>query len=118
MKQITCIVCPNGCLLSIDDNLNVSGNLCPKGKEFAVNEIKDPKRTLTSTCKTVFKDVPVISVKTDKEIRKDDVLKVMEEINKVVIDKRMKIGDIVISDVLNSGANIVISSNVLMEGEN
>lgn len=118
MKQITCIVCPNGCLLSIDDNLNVSGNLCLKGKEFAVNEIKDPKRTLTSTCKTVFKDAPVISVKTDKEIRKDDVLKVMEEINKVVIDKRMKIGDIVISDVLNSGANIVISSNVLMEGEN
>ena len=118
MKQITCIICPNGCLLSIDENMNVTGNLCPKGKEFAISEIKDPRRTLTSTCKTIFKDVPVISVKTDLEIRKDDVLKVMEEINKVVIDKRMKIGDIVISNVLNSGANIVVSSNALMEGEN
>lgn len=115
MKELICIVCPNGCKLNIDDNYNVSGNLCPKGKEFAINEIKDPKRTVTSTCKTIFKDTPFIAVKTDGEVRKDDVKKVIGEINKTVIDKRMPIGSIVINNVLNSGVNIILSSNELME---
>ena len=115
MKELTCIICPNGCSLTIDDDLNVTGNLCPRGQQFAINEIKDPKRTLTSSCKTVFKDIPVIAVKTDGEIRKNDILKVMDIINKTTIDSRMKIGDVVIKDVLNSGVNIVISSNALME---
>lgn len=115
MKELTCIICPNGCRLLIDDDLNVTGNLCIRGKDFAINEIKDPRRTVTSTCKTAFKEVPVVAVKTDGEIRKDDILKVIEEINKIVIDKRMSIGEVVINNVLNSGVNIVLSSNALME---
>lgn len=115
MKELTCIICPNGCSLLIDDDLNVTGNLCPRGKQFAINEIKQPKRTVTSTCKTTFKDIPVVAVKSDGEVNKEDVIKVIVEINKVSIDKHMKIGDIVIENVLNSGVNIVISSNILME---
>ena len=91
---------------------------CYRSKEFAVNEVTDPKRTVTSTCKTSFKDIPVVAVKTSGEIRKEDINKVIEEINKVTINKRMKIGDVVIENVLNSGVNIVISSNILMEERN
>lgn len=115
MRELTCIICPNGCHLTIDDNFNVSGNLCKRGENFAINEIKDPKRSVTFSCKTIFKDVPVVAVKTDGEVRKDDVKKVIDEINKIIIDKRMKIGDVVIENVLNSGVNVVVSSNILME---
>ena len=115
MKELTCIICPNGCSLSIDDELNVTGYLCPRGKQFAINEIKDPRRSITSTCKTIFKDIPVIAVRSDSEVRKDDVKKVIEEINKITIDKRMPIGEIVIKNVINSGVNIILSSNALME---
>ena len=115
MRELTCIICPNGCQLLIDDDMNVSGNTCPRGAKFAVDEIKDPKRSVTSTCKTTFKDTPVIPVRTDGEVRKDDVIKVIEEINKVVINKPMKINDVVIEDVLNSGVNVILSSNALME---
>ena len=115
MKELTCIICPNGCSLQIDDDLNVTGNLCARGKQFAINELTCPKRSITSTCRTTFKDVPVVAVKSNGEINKDDVFKVIDEINKVVIDKRMKIGDVVIRNVLNSDVDIVISSNALME---
>lgn len=115
MRELTCIVCPNGCSLTVDDDYNVTGNLCPKGKEFALNEIKDPKRVVTSTCKTSFLDIPVVAVKTDGEVRKDDVIKVIKEINSVTINTKMKIGDTVIKNVINSGVNVVISSNALME---
>lgn len=115
MRELTCIVCPNGCLLTIDEDLNVTGNLCLRGKEFAINEIKDPRRTITSTCKTIFKDVPVIAVKSDREIRKSDIEKVMLEINKTVINKRFPIGSVVIQNVLNTDANIILSSNALIK---
>ena len=118
MREFTCIVCTNGCNLNVDDNLNVTGNLCPRGKEFAINEITNPKRTITSTCKTIYENVPVIAVKSDGEINKDDVIKVVDEIKKVTIDSHKKIGDVVISNVINSGVNIVISSNALMEEDN
>ena len=115
MRELTCIICPNGCQLIIDENCKVSGNMCPRGEQFAINEITDPKRSVTSTCKTVFPNIPVIAVKTDGEVKKGDVTKVIEQINKVVIDKPMKIGDVVIENVINSGVNVVLSSNALME---
>ena len=118
MREFVCIVCPNGCSLTVDEDLNVSGNLCPRGKKFAIDEITDPKRTITSTCKTVFKDAPVVAVKTDGEIRKEDMHKIIEEINKVTIVERMNIGDVVIENVLNSGVNVVISSNILIKEKN
>ena len=115
MRNITCILCPNGCDIEVDDNGNITGNLCKRGEEFAKEEIVDPKRTFTSTCKTIYKDVPVVAVKTDKLVKKDLLLKIVKELNKVVIDKPLKIGDIVIKNVLNSGANIIICTNDLKE---
>jgi len=46
-KEITCIVCPKGCLVTIDDaNLeDISGYSCPKGMDYAKNELLHPVRT-------------------------------------------------------------------------
>ena len=46
-KEIICINCPIGCHLDIelDDQgnfISVSGNLCPKGKEYAIKEMTAP----------------------------------------------------------------------------
>ena len=115
MKELTCIVCPNGCHLIVDDNLNVSGNICNRGKEFALQELSNPQRTITTTCKTKFIDIPVVPVKTDGTINKDLIQDVVKEINKITIEEKLGIGDIVIKNVLNTGVNIVMSSNILKE---
>lgn len=115
MREFTCIVCPNGCRLTVDENNNISGNTCKKGAEFAYQEMTDPKRNISSTCRTVFSSSPVVPVKTNKEISKNLIFDVMKEINKTVIDKKLKIGDVVIQNVLGSGADIVITTNSLEE---
>ncbi|MFQ3547936.1 MAG: DUF1667 domain-containing protein [Termitinemataceae bacterium] len=55
MKSLTCIVCPIGCSLQVDDsvpeNISVSGNKCPRGAAYAVEEITAPKRVVTATCR-------------------------------------------------------------------
>ena len=49
MKELICIVCPRGCHLTIDENKNVTGNSCPRGVQYAINEVTNPMRMLTST---------------------------------------------------------------------
>ena len=46
-KQMTCLLCPRGCLLTVSDNGEVSGNYCPRGLIYAKQEMTAPKRTLT-----------------------------------------------------------------------
>ena len=48
MKELTCIGCPRGCTLKIErdgDGWSVTGNTCPRGREFAVSEMTAPRRT-------------------------------------------------------------------------
>lgn len=55
MRSLTCIVCPIGCSLSVEEAANgdllVSGNRCPRGAVYAQEEIRAPKRVVTATCK-------------------------------------------------------------------
>ena len=39
MKEMICIVCPRGCHLKVNDNNEVSGNFCPRGAKYAIEEI-------------------------------------------------------------------------------
>ena len=44
IRKMTCIVCPNGCELEaeiVDGKcISVSGNLCPKGAQYAAQEVE------------------------------------------------------------------------------
>ena len=65
MKELTCIGCPRGCTLKIErdgDGWSVTGNTCPRGREFAISEMTAPKRTICSTVRTAFPDAPVLPV--------------------------------------------------------
>ena len=112
MKKLTCIVCPNGCDLLIDDNLNVSGNLCNRGKEFAIQELSHPKRVLTASIKTVFEDMPVVSCKSDGEIDKELLMDAMEILKHTIIKERLKMGSVVIENILNTNVNVITTKNM------
>ncbi|HBA02788.1 MAG TPA: molybdopterin oxidoreductase, partial [Clostridium sp.] len=61
LKKITCIMCPNGCKLTIiekNEELLVEGNKCKRGIEFGINEIKNPLRSIASTVNTIYKEMP------------------------------------------------------------
>ena len=105
--KLICIKCPRGCELVIDGN-NVSGNMCPRGIDYAKEETTNPKRIITSLVKLGNRVVPV---KTDKEIPKKLIKDILEEISKINI-KKAKIGDVLIKNVLNTGANIIVTGEV------
>ncbi|NLL63905.1 MAG: DUF1667 domain-containing protein [Ruminococcaceae bacterium] len=121
MKKIdlTCVVCPFGCLMQIelDDNdkiISVTGNTCKRGETYAENEITDPRRNICSTVRIEGSKVHnVVPVKTSSEIPKDKIFECMKEINKVVAKVPVKIGDVLISNVLGTKVDIVATNNVL-----
>lgn len=116
MEQvITCLVCPNGCQLCVkveNEKVYVEGNLCNRGEEFAINELKNPKRTVCTTVKTIFEKVPRLSVRTEGEILKGQIEEFMMEISKVVITKPVSINEVVIENVINSGINVIATTDL------
>lgn len=115
MRRIVCIVCPNGCLLEIDkagDTLKINGYKCERGREFAVKELTAPTRTLTSTVKTIYKEVSRLSVRTDGEIPKEKIFDAMKTINSIEIDSLVHTGDILIHDIAGTGINLIATSDL------
>jgi len=117
MKEFICIVCPRGCRVVVDDNMNISGNQCKRGEIYVRNELSNPTRILTTTVKTIYPEIPRASVKTSEPIPKGLLMEAMKEINKVTIEKEMKIGDVVIENILNTNVNIVLTKEIKRKEE-
>ena len=67
MADFTCIVCPNSCLITVeesDGSLKITGNQCKRGEEFAKNEYTHPMRMFTSTMKIMNAVIPCFMVGT------------------------------------------------------
>ena len=115
-QTIVCITCPRGCTMTVNrngDEITVTGNSCKRGEAFAKAELTDPKRTICSTVKTAFKEAPVVPCRVSCDIPKDRIFECMEEINKVLLTERMGRGDVIISNVLGAGADVILTSNIL-----
>ena len=118
MRELVCIVCPKGCTMKIeekDGEISVTGNSCKRGASFAVSERTEPKRTVCTTVRTVFKDAPVIPVRVSAEIPKDRIFDVMREINAVTLSSPVGRNDVIIKNVLGLGADVIATSGVLKE---
>ena len=100
-----------GCSLTATktkDGYKITGNNCARGEQFAKEEMTAPKRIITALVQT---DKGVTSVKTSKPVDKKLIFEIMNELDKVHL-KNAKIGDIVIKNVLNTGADIVITKSI------
>ncbi|WP_423780657.1 DUF1667 domain-containing protein [Acidaminococcus timonensis] len=119
-KKMTCIVCPNGCTLQLDYEIregkpvlkNVTGNLCPRGAEYAQQELLAPKRTIASSVLVEGGDLPLVSVRTRGAIPKEQIFPVMEEIRKCQVKAPIRAGTVLIPNVLGLGADVIATKTV------
>ena len=113
-RDMICIICPRGCSLCADiqgDTVTVTGNACPKGQEYAINECTNPVRTVTATVRVCNRHNTMASVKTLTPVAKDKMMEVMNVLRQTQIQAPAKIGDVVLADVC--GASIVITKEIL-----
>ncbi len=96
--RLTCIYCPIGCTLDVsirDHRVEVKGNRCPRGCEYAEKEVLDPRRILFTVVRIDTKDYRIGAVRSKKPIPKIRIKDILEELKGIKIPESAKIGDIV-----------------------
>jgi len=117
-KNLTCIVCPIGCQLEIelDENgkpVSVSGNTCKRGKDYAVNEFTDPRRTLTTTVKICGSAADkFLPVRTSSPIPKPKMFEAMSTANALCAKAPVKVGDVICKDFIEAGIDLIACKNI------
>lgn len=120
-KDLICIVCPLGCNITIKENKDgyeINGNKCPRGKDYSIKEMTNPTRIIPTTVKIKNAKFPRLPVKTSKAVPKKDIFKIMKIINCVEVNAPIKIGDIIIENILELNVDIVATRNLRKVGDN
>lgn len=113
-REIICVTCPAGCHITVKGDgktiSEITGNACKRGLDYATSEYLEPKRSLTSTVKAEQYSCPVISVRSSKPIPKEKMFEAMEQIREVTATPPFYIGKVVIENILDTGADIILSN--------
>lgn len=110
----TCIMCPMGCALHIEKDQNgeviVTGNSCRRGLIYGQKEFVSPERVVTSLVKR--EGGGVVSVKTSKSVSKAKIAEVLDAVKHITAKQVCRIGDVLLENAAESGADIVVTQNV------
>lgn len=113
-RIMNCINCPMGCELTVtvDENgkfVSVTGNTCPRGAQYAKDEVTAPKRMLTSTVRIKNGFLPLLPVVSAKPLPKEKIIACAEALRSVEAAAPVKAGDVVVGNILGLGVDIVAS---------
>ena len=110
-KHFVCVVCPIGCEIDVVHEgskiVSMEGHKCEKSLEFVTKELIEPMRILTTTVRIQGSRWPVIPVRTDRAIPKRLFPRVMQRLRLIKLQAPLSMLDVVVGDVLHTGANIV-----------
>ncbi|MEM0076700.1 MAG: DUF1667 domain-containing protein [Thermoproteota archaeon] len=116
LVKLTCIVCPIGCEVEVvteDDNIvSVKGNKCQNGEKYVRDEVIQPRRLVFTVLKCKNGSMPTVAVKTSKPIPKFLISDVMKYLSNIEVSAPLKIGNVIVQNILNSGADIVVTRGV------
>lgn len=109
MKEVICTCCPQGCHLQVDEanDYKVTGNGCPNGIAYGKEELTHPTRIITSTVRAEGCLHSRCPVKTSKPVPKGQMAEVVAALDSVVLHAPIHVGDVVLTDVCGTGADIV-----------
>ncbi|MFY9257587.1 MAG: DUF1667 domain-containing protein [Dethiobacteria bacterium] len=114
-QQITCIVCPLGCTITVTKErggLKVSGHECRRGEKYALQEATDPRRVLTGTVKVSGGFLPRLPVKTTQPIPKENILKAARLLNSIKLSAPLRCGELIVADFAGSGADLIATRDL------
>lgn len=120
--QFNCTTCPSECLLTVEaerdadgavvEVRSVTGNSCPRGDTFAHQELTCPMRVLTTTVAVSGGGEALLPVRTAEAIPLALHAKAMDLICGLVVEAPIRMGDVVLEDLLNTGIDLIASMDI------
>jgi len=114
-KELICINCPNGCHLTVTGSgtkIKVTGNKCPKGLKYGIEEVTAPKRIVTAIVKVKNKEHTYLPVKSSQPVLKKNIIKLLKKIYSMETELPVKRGEILIKNYDNSGIDIIFTRSM------
>lgn len=120
--QFNCTTCPSECFLTVEvkrdangtmaEVHSVTGNNCPRGDKFAHQELTCPMRVLTTTVAVSGGGEALLPVRTAEAIPLELHAQAMDLIRGLVVNAPIRMGDVVLEDLLGTNIDLVASMNI------
>lgn len=118
--EMICINCPMGCMMTVeqkDGEINVRGNGCKRGIQYAIEECTAPTRILTSSVYVIGGNFPVVPIKTERAVPKDKLFEILQVLKSITCSAPIEIGQVIVENVLGLGINIIATKAILKKIE-
>lgn len=120
-KEIICTVCPTGCRITVEGEgtniQSISGNNCKRGIQYATDEFILPKRILTCSVTLEGANRAMLPVRSAAPLPLESVFDCMKVIKQTKITAPVKVGQVIIKDILGLGVDIVSAMSIERVGE-
>ncbi len=115
-RELICINCPMGCPLHVElengEVLVVTGNTCPRGKNYAISEVTHPTRMVTTIVPVENGEIAMVSCKTKEPIPKEKIFDVIEALADVTVPAPIHIGDVILANAADTGVDVIATREV------
>lgn len=115
-RTMICILCPNSCELTAeaqDGNvLRCVGNQCPKGEEYARQELLAPMRNIATSVEVTGGDLPLCSVRLTGPIPKARIFDAVEAIHRCRLTAPIQAGQVLLTDLLGLGVDVIATRDI------
>jgi CxxC motif-containing protein len=116
-RKFICIRCPEGCevITTLDGYGNITeikGNSCKLGIDYVNAEVKDPRRTLTTTVMVTGGAHTLCPVWTENPIPKEMVLELAGTLRKIKVKAPVVINQVILENGSGTGINVIASRGI------
>ena len=111
--EYLCINCPLGCTVELTEEdgeiLEIAGAECKVGAKYAAEEFRDPRRKVSTTVRVAGGALPLLPVVSVSPIPRRMVREAVEVLADVVVEAPIADGQVIYSDILGTGVDVVSS---------
>jgi CxxC motif-containing protein len=117
-EKIICVGCPLGCetTLKIDDRgeaVKITGTKCKEGRQYVLEEFRNPVRVLTATVLTQNSARPLFPVRTNKPLLKTQLKKAAKELTGVKVKPPIRVGQVILPNLMNTGVDVIATDDLI-----
>jgi CxxC motif-containing protein len=103
--------------VELDENeeLRVTGNRCPRGFEYAKEEVFSPKRMVTATCRVAGGHFPRLPVRTTEPFPVERIGDLLNNVYALEVEAPVEIGTVLIENACGTGIDVIASRSMKAE---
>jgi CxxC motif-containing protein len=115
--QVTCVCCPRGCTVTVDQSGRVTGNGCRNGAAYAQQQPQWPQRRVTGEIRVRGGAANRCAVKTDRPVPEELLDVIQDTLRTLEVEAPIYVSQVLVGDLCGSGANLVACGNVSRKTE-